>query len=57
MDDPILEEIWRVREELLKKHGGFDGLLKEAKKIERGHEKRRKRKTKKITRKPAIAKR
>jgi len=25
MADPILDELWRVREMLVKKHGGFDG--------------------------------
>jgi hypothetical protein len=29
--DPILDEIHRVREELIKKHGGFDGLMKHVK--------------------------
>jgi hypothetical protein len=28
MTDPILEEIWRVREELLKRYGGIDGYFK-----------------------------
>jgi hypothetical protein len=27
MADPILEEIWRVREELIKQHGGLEGYL------------------------------
>jgi len=42
MHDPILEEIWRVRAELIRKHGGFDGLLKEIQKVERAHRGRRK---------------
>lgn len=28
MTDPILDEIWRVREELLKRYGGVDGYFK-----------------------------
>ena len=35
MSDPLMEEIWRVREQLLVEHGGMEGLLKEVKKIER----------------------
>ena len=27
MNDPMLEEIWRVREELIKRHGGVHGYL------------------------------
>ena len=27
MADPILEEIWRVRQELIKRHGGLDELI------------------------------
>ena len=27
MNDPILEESWRVREELFKRYGGADGLF------------------------------
>ena len=26
-DDPIVEEIHKIREELLKKHGGFEGYF------------------------------
>jgi hypothetical protein len=37
MRDPILEEIWRVREELVKKHGGFDGYFKYVQKLDRAH--------------------
>ena len=35
MSDPLMEEIWRVREDLLVEHGGMEGLLKHVKKIER----------------------
>ncbi len=35
MSDPILEEIWRVREELIKKHGGFKGYFKYVQKLDR----------------------
>ena len=34
MSDPLMEEIWRVREQLVVEHGGMDGLLKHVKKIE-----------------------
>ena len=27
MKDPMLEEIWRVRDELIKRHGGVHGYL------------------------------
>jgi hypothetical protein len=51
MPDPILDEIWRVREELLKKHGGLDGYFRYVKKLERAHRRRgRKRKTTKARR-------
>ena len=40
MPDPILDEIWRVREELLKKHGGLDGYFRYVKKLERAHRRR-----------------
>ena len=42
MSDELLEEIWRVREELIKKHGGWDGYVKYAQKLERAHGQRRK---------------
>lgn len=35
MSDPILEEIWRVREVLLKKHGGLDGYFKYVQQLDR----------------------
>lgn len=35
MSDPLMEEIWRVREQLLVEHGGMEGLLKEVKRIEK----------------------
>ena len=37
MSDPLMEEIWRVRERLLVDHAGMEGLLKHVKKIEREH--------------------
>lgn len=37
MSDPLMEEIWRVREQLLIEHGGMEGLLKEVKRLERAH--------------------
>jgi hypothetical protein len=43
MADPILDEIWRVREELIKKHGGFDGYFAYIQKLDRAHRRRNKR--------------
>jgi hypothetical protein len=40
MSDPILEEIWRVREELIKRHGGLDGYLDYIEKLDRTRRKR-----------------
>jgi hypothetical protein len=45
MADPILDEIWRVREELIKKHGGLDGYFAYIQKLDRAHHKRRRRQT------------
>ncbi len=55
MPDPILDEIWRVREELLKKHGGLDGYFRYIQKLDRAHRHQRKRKTTKARRpKPSV---
>ena len=35
MSDPILEEIWRVREKLLREHGGIDGYFKYIQNLDR----------------------
>lgn len=35
MHDPILEEVWRVREELIKQYGGLDGLIKHVQAMDR----------------------
>lgn len=40
MHDPILEEIWRVREELVKKHGGIDGYWDYVQKLDAAHRRR-----------------
>jgi len=45
MADPILDEIWRVREALLKKHGGLDGYFKYIQKLERARQQRERRRT------------
>ena len=34
MSDPILEEIWRVRQELIKRHGGLKGYFAYAQKLD-----------------------
>jgi len=43
MADPILDEIWRVREMLVKQHGGFDGYWKYLQKLDRAHQRRKQR--------------
>ena len=37
MSDPLMEEIWRVREQLLIECGGMEGLLKEVQRLEKTH--------------------
>ena len=49
MTDPILDEIWRVREELLKRYGGIDGYFKHLQAMDRA----RARKTSARRRKPS----
>jgi hypothetical protein len=56
MADEILERIWRVREELLKKHGGWDGYFKYIQKLDRTRLARPPKKRKKSVRKRASAK-
>jgi hypothetical protein len=43
MHDPILEEIWRVRQELLKQHGGWEGYFKYVQKLDRARRQRKRR--------------
>jgi hypothetical protein len=47
MHDPIMEEIWRVREELIKKHGGFENYFKYIQKLDRARLRREAQKRKK----------
>ena len=42
MADPILDEIWRVREELVKEHGGIHGFLDYIEKLDRARRRRKK---------------
>ena len=42
MQDPILEEIWRVREELLKKYGGLHGYFEHLQALDRARLRRKK---------------
>jgi hypothetical protein len=44
MSDPILEEIGRVRQELLKRHGGIDGYVKHIQKLDRARRAARRKK-------------
>lgn len=41
MADPILDEIWRVRNELIKRHGGLDGYFEHVRKLDRARRQRR----------------
>jgi len=52
MNDPILEEIWRVRKELIKRHGGLDGYFRHVQKVDRAHRQRGQRPKDKTTRRP-----
>ena len=40
MTDLLLEEIWRVREDLIKQHGGIEGYFKHVQKLDRAHRQR-----------------
>jgi hypothetical protein len=51
MSDPILDEIWRVREKLLKEHGGLHGYLTYMERLDLARRRRQKQ------RKAAVAKR
>jgi hypothetical protein len=35
-DDPVVEEIHRIREKLLEEHGGLEGYLDHVKEVEKG---------------------
>ena len=43
MKDAMLEEIWRVREELIKRHGGVHGYLNYLRTLDRNRARRAKR--------------
>lgn len=43
MEDPILDEIWRVRAELVKKYGGLRGFLDHIQKLDQARLRREKR--------------
>jgi hypothetical protein len=53
MPDPILDEIARVRRELIVRHGGLDGYLEYVRKIDRAHQARRRKKAAKARAKRA----
>src|SRR5437773_1012743 len=40
MSDPILEEIWRVREQLIQRHGGVKGYFRYVQKLDRSRRQR-----------------
>jgi hypothetical protein len=54
MADPILDEIWRVRDEMVKKHGGLKGYIAYIQKLDRDHRKSQQKKAKK-KRPPRVA--
>jgi hypothetical protein len=39
--DPILDEIWRVRQRLLKEHGGLEGFLNYVRKLDQANRRRK----------------
>jgi hypothetical protein len=41
MNDPILDEIWRVRRQLLREHGGIEGYVAYVARLDRSHNHRR----------------
>jgi hypothetical protein len=43
MSDPILEEIWRVREELIKEYGGVEGFFRYVQSVDSARRRRRRR--------------
>ncbi len=47
MADPILDEIWRVREEMVTKHGGLKGYIRYIQELDRDHWKKQRGKTRK----------
>jgi len=47
MSDPILDELWRVREALIKQHGGLDGYLAYVRSLERARQQTRRRQRRK----------
>ena len=53
MADPILDEIWRVRAELLKRYGGLAGYFKHIQELDRAHRRRQRAKAGKPRRKPS----
>ena len=44
MADPILDEIWRVRAELVKRYGGFKGYWDHFQKLDEARRRRRRKK-------------
>ena len=53
MADPFLDEIWRVRAELLRRYGGWDGYFKHIQELDRAHRRRKQQKATKPRRKAA----
>jgi hypothetical protein len=51
VEDPILDEIWRVREKLVKEHGGLQGYLKYMQKLDLARRRRDKRRKAAISKK------
>jgi hypothetical protein len=56
MADPILDEIWRVREALIKQHGGLDGYFDYIQQLERARRQREQRRRQKKGRRQSAKK-
>ena len=54
MADPILDEIWHVREKLLKEHGGLEGYFRYVQKLDRARQQRTRRQKMKNVRKQLV---
>ena len=56
MADPILDEIWRVREQLVKEHGGLAGYVEYVRKLDCSRRQAERRKKNRKSRKHPVKK-
>ena len=49
VNDPILDELWHVREQLVKQHGGLDGFFAYIRKLDRNYRRLKSARVKKRT--------